>query len=99
MAKIPGGIGAALGGAAVAGIKKAKEGGTGKEITQAAVEGAGVPSFGGRRDKAVGAVYDATAPIVRNAVNSAAQQIRNRTSEFLQGRGTPPAIGQKDPNA
>jgi hypothetical protein len=99
MPKIPGGIGAALGGAAVAGIKKAKEGGTGKEVAQAAVAGAGVPSFGGRRDQAVGAVYDAAAPVVRNVVNTAVQQVRNRTAEFLHGRGTPPAIGQKDPNA
>lgn len=49
----------AVGTAAIGGIKKALEGGTGKEITQATIAGAGVPSFGGRRDKYVGQAYDA----------------------------------------
>jgi hypothetical protein len=83
-------------GAVTAGLKAAKNGGTGKDITQAAVKGAGVPSFGGKTDEVVGKVYDATAqgiktaaPVVKDAVVGAV----GRTAHFVAG------LGRKDDNA
>jgi hypothetical protein len=89
-------IAAAAAGAVTAGIKKAKEGGTGREITQAAVGGAGVPSFGGARDRVVGQAYDAAASGIRKAkpaITGAVQEAIGRTQNFIHG------IGKKDDNA
>jgi hypothetical protein len=87
---------AAAVGAVTAGAKKAKEGGTGREITQAAVGGAGVPSFGGARDRVVGQAYDAAASGIKKAkpaIAGAVQEAIGRTQNFIHG------IGKKDDNA
>lgn len=90
---------AAIGAGAVrGGVKAAKEGGSGKDITIGAVRGAGVPSFGGRTEQVVGGLYDKAAP----AIAAGAKEVIGRGANFLHGRSSSapaalPAAPDNDP--